>query len=185
MVRARVNEYVDRVRLALHDSFTQDHTPREIAGSFALGTFITMLPTWGVGVLVFFVLARIFAWVNRIALFASVVVFNPVVKWGVYASSFALGFFLLGPVDGFGVGDVPSTGDGGEIVVRLLIGNTILAVVATVVAYLAVHRLVVAYNDRQMPVVEETVEQFVDELDEQTDGGAGDAGRSGREEPVD
>ena len=185
MVRARVNEYVARVRVALHDSFTQEHTPREIAGSFALGTFITMLPTWGVGVLVFFVLARIFAWVNRIALFASVVVFNPVVKWGVYASSFALGFFLLGPVDGFGVGDVPSTGDGSEILVRLLIGNTILAVVATVVAYLAVHRLVVAYNDRQMPVVEETVEQFVDELDEQTDGGAGDAGRSGREEPVD
>lgn len=185
MIRARVSDYVDRVRLALHDSFTQDYTPREIAGSFALGTFITMLPTWGVGVLVFFALARIFAWVNRIALFASVVVFNPVVKWGVYASSFTLGFFLLGPVDGFGVGDVPSTGDGTEILVRLLIGNTILAVVATAMAYFAVHRLVVAYNDRQMPVVEETVEQFVDELEEQTDSGAEDADLSGREEPMD
>lgn len=185
MVRARVSEYVDRVRVALHDSFTQDHTPREIAGSFALGTFITMLPTWGVGVLVFFALARVFAWVNRIALFASVVVFNPVVKWGVYASSFALGFFLLGPVDGFGVGDVPSTGDGSEIFVRLLVGNTVLALVVTAVAYVVVHRLVVAYNDRQMPLVEGTVETLVDELEEQTDTRAGDADSPGHEEPVD
>lgn len=185
MVRVRVSDYVDRVRVALHDSFTEDHTPREIAGSFALGTFITMLPTWGVGVLVFFVLARVFDWINKISLFASVAVFNPVVKWGVYASSFALGFFLLGPVDGFGVGDVPSTGDGSAIFVRLLVGNTILAVVATLVAYLVVHRLVVAYNRREMPVVEETVEQFVEELEERTEEGSTPADSRPSEEVLD
>lgn len=168
MVRARMNEYVDRIRRELHSSFTEDYSPRQIAGSFALGTFITMLPTWGVGLLVFFVLLKLFDWVNKIALFASVLVFNPVVKWGVYASSFTLGFALLGPVDGFGVGDTPSFDDGSEIVVRLLVGNMILAVIATVVAYVVVYRLVVAYNRKELPVVEETVEQFVEELEEQT-----------------
>lgn len=169
MVRARLNGYVDRIRVELHASFTQDYTPRQIAGSFALGTFITMLPTWGVGVLVFFLLIRLFDWINKIALFASVLVFNPVVKWGVYASSFALGFALLGPVDGFGIGDTPSMGDGSEIVVRLLVGNTILAVVATVIAYVVVYRLVVAYNRKEIPVVEETVGQLVEELEDAAD----------------
>lgn len=165
---ARASKYVGRIRRELHSSFTEDYTPRQIAGSFALGTFITMLPTWGLGVLVFFALLKLFDWINKIALFASVLVFNPVVKWGVYASSFTLGFVLLGPVEGFGIGDTPSFDAGSEIVVRLLVGNTILAVIATVVAYVVVYRLVVAYNRKEIPVVEETVEQFVEELDEQT-----------------
>lgn len=169
MVRARFGRYLDRIRAELHASFTEKYTPREVAVSFAVGTFITMLPTFGTGLLVFFLLVALFERINKIALFASVLVFNPVVKWGVYASSFALGFLLLGPVDGFAVGDTPSLGDGSEILVRLLVGNTILAVAATVTAYIVVHRVVVAYNHKQLPVVEETVEQFVEELDKHTD----------------
>lgn len=169
MVRARFEGYLDRIRFELHSSFTEEYTPHEIAASFAVGTFITMLPTLGTGVLVFFLLIYLFDRINKIALFASVLVFNPVVKWGVYAASFTLGFLLLGPVDGFGVGDTPSMNDGSEIIVRLLVGNTILAVIATVVAYIVVYRLVVTYQHKELPVVEETVEQFVEELEGQTE----------------
>ncbi len=169
MVRARLQGYADRIRSEIYSSFTEESTPRQVAGSFAIGTFITMMPTLGAGVLVFFVLIYLFDWINKIALFASVLVFNPVVKWGVYAASFALGFALLGPVEGFGVGDVPSLGEGNDIVLRLLVGNTILAIIATILAYVLAYRLLVAYQKNAFPVVEETVDEFVDELEAQVD----------------
>lgn len=167
MVRARFDEYVVRIKGELHASFTEEYTPREIAGSFALGTFITMLPTLGTGFLVFFVLVYLFDRINKIALFASVLVFNPAVKWGVYAGSFALGFLLLGPVEGFAIGDRPTFDDGSEIIVRLLVGNLILAVIATVIAYVAVLRVVLAYRKKALPVLEHTVGELASELDEQ------------------
>ncbi len=163
----RIGTILSRVRAELYKSLTEDSTPHQVAASFAVGTFITMMPTLGTGVLVFFVLIYLFDWMNKIALFASVIVFNPVVKWGVYAASFALGFLLLGPVEGFGIGDTPAMSDGSEIIVRLLVGNTILAIIATVVAYIVAYRVVVAYKARELPVLEETVDQIVEEIERQ------------------
>ncbi len=160
MFRARIGQYVTRVREELRETFTEDHTTREIAGSFSIGAFITMLPTLGLGLFVFVVIAFLFDRISKLALFASVVVFNPVVKWGVYAASFALGTLLLGPVEGATVSDI-SFSAGPEIVVRLLVGNLILAVVATVGSYVVVHRLAVAYERSQ---VGEIVDEVVDEV---------------------
>lgn len=104
-------------------------------------------------------LVYLFDWINKVALAASVVVFNPVGKWGVYITSVTIGFLLLGPVEGFGVGDVPSLDEGSDIVLRLLVGNLILAVVA----YVVVRRLMVAYERDAFPVVEEAVTEAVEE----------------------
>lgn len=164
--QGRVGQYVSRVREAVYDSLTDEYTPHEIAASFAVGTFITMLPTWGTGLLLFFVLVYLFDWINKVALFASVIVFNPVVKWGVYALSFALGFAILGPVEGVSLSDRPGFSDGWGIVIRLLVGNLILAVIATVAAYVAVYRIATAYHERELPVLEQTVEQVVEGLEE-------------------
>jgi len=164
--QGRFGRYVSRVRAELHASLTEDHTPHQIGASFAVGTFITMLPTLGTGLILFVVLVYLFHWVNKIALFAAVLVFNPVVKWGVYGLSLALGFTLLGPVEGVGVTDTPSLGDGDAILVRLLLGNTILAVIATVVAYVAARRVASAYYARELPVLEHTVEHVVEELEQ-------------------
>jgi len=162
MSRGRFRRYIGRVREELHTAFTEDHTPREIGGSFALGTFITMLPTLGVGLLVFVVIAYVADWVSRISLFASVIVFNPVVKWGVYVASFTLGVLLLGPVEGVSMTDVsPSAGP--EIVIRLVVGNLILAVIATIAAYIVVYRLAVRYRTT---TVAETVDEALEEIAE-------------------
>lgn len=156
-LRSRIEGYVDRVRRELRESFLEEYSSHQIAGSFALGAFITMLPTWGVGVLVFFVLAYLFAWVNKIALFASVVVFNPVVKWGVYAASLTLGFLLLGAVEPIDDAS-PRTAQG--LVVRLLVGNLILAVIATVASYGIVYWLVTRYRARADDIVESVIEEL-------------------------
>lgn len=165
MIRAQVGGYVGRVRTALTGAFAETHTPREVAGSFSLGVFITMLPTLGTGLLVFVVLATAFARVSKIALFASVVVFNPAVKWGVYAASFGLGSLLLGPVEGVtvtGGGGLPM-GAGTAVLIRLLVGNLILAVVAAVPSYFLVHRFAVRYRRGQVPdPVEGALEEVIE-----------------------
>ncbi|PAU84097.1 hypothetical protein CK500_06585 [Halorubrum salipaludis] len=152
MILRRVGTLFDRVRAELHRSFTEEYSSRETAGSFSLGVFITMLPTLGTGLLAFVVLAWAFERINRIAMFASVIVFNPVVKWGVYGTSFTLGTFILGPVPGVSPSSV-SLAAGPAIVTRLVIGNLILACVAAGVSYVAAHRAVAAYERRELGVV--------------------------------
>ncbi|MFP8951401.1 DUF2062 domain-containing protein [Natrialbaceae archaeon A-arb3/5] len=164
MSRARFGRYVDRIREELHTAFNEDATPRELSGSFALGAFITMLPTLGVGLVLFVILAHVFGWVSKLAMFASVLVFNPAVKWGVYVASFALGSVLLGPVEGVSMTSA-SFSAGPEIVVRLVVGNLILAMIAMVVSYVVVHRLAVRY---QSTGVGETIDEALEDIAENT-----------------
>lgn len=155
-----------RLRDAIEDALAEEHTPRQVAASFALGVFITALPTLGIGVVAFFVIAYLFASVSKIALFASVLVLNPVVKWGVYAASYWLGALMLGPA-GVTVTTVsPSAAP--EIVLRLLVGNLLLAVVFTLVGYLVAYRLTVEYRRRRddVGVVEAALEEVVELLPE-------------------
>jgi uncharacterized protein (DUF2062 family) len=153
MILRRVRELLARAKAELHRSFTEEYSSRETAGSFSLGVFITMLPTLGTGLIAFVVLAWLFSRINRIALFASVIVFNPVVKWGVYGTSFALGTTILGPVPGVTPSSV-SLSAGPAIVVRLVLGNVILAVLAAAVSYIAAHRVVTTYERRDRGVVD-------------------------------
>ncbi len=163
MIRSRVSEQTTRIRTELRRAFDEDHTPRETASSFATGAFITMLPTLGVGLLVFLAIVYLFDSISKIALFASVIVFNPVVKWGVYVSSFTLGVLLLGPVEGVTMADV-SIHAGSEIVVRLLVGNLILALIATAISYVVVYRLAARYERTEIGA---TIDDAVDEIVEE------------------
>ena len=160
MIATRLDAWGVRVKAELQRSFTEEYSSRETAGSFALGVFITMLPTLGVGLLVFVVLAWLFDRINRIALFASVVVFNPVVKWGVYAASFTLGVAILGPPDVPVSATEVSFAAGPEIVARLLVGNLILAVIAAVPGYFVCYQFVEAYKERNVDLVK-TIEGVV------------------------
>lgn len=165
MVTAALSGYVTRVRRAVRASLTEDYTPHQVASSFAVGTFICMLPTLGIGLAVFFVLSFVFRWMNKLALFASAAIFNPILKTGVWVISLAVGFFLLGSVDGFAVGDVPTLGDGTAIVVRLVVGSFVLAVPTAILAYVAMYRVVVAYERRQLPALQGAVEGVVEGMD--------------------
>jgi len=144
MILRRARSVLDRTAAEVQRSFTDRYTTRETAGSFSVGVFITMLPTLGTGLIAFVVLAWASDRVNRIAMAASVIVFNPAVKWGVYASSFALGTTLLGPVPGMSPTTV-SLAAGPQILTRLLVGNLILAAVAAALSYAVCFQLVAAY----------------------------------------
>lgn len=163
---ARVRTRVAAVRRKVEEALREQHTPEQVASSFAIGVFITALPTLGVGVLAFFVIAYLFENVSKIALFASVIVLNPVVKWGVYGTSFWLGSSILGPVEGISLSQVSIDAAPG-IVSRLLVGNLLIAVLFTVVAYFGAYRLTVEYRRRRgdVGILEEAYEGLFDRTD--------------------
>ncbi len=149
MVRQRVREVLAEVKDRLITAFVEDHTSHEVAFSYSLGVFITALPSLGTGLLVFIALAFLFDRISKIALFASVVVLNPVVKWGVYGASYSLGRVILGPVPGvtFSRADV-SLSAGPDILVRLWLGNLILATIFAVIGYFVALRVVNEFRRR-------------------------------------
>ncbi len=170
MILRRVKNVLARAKSELRRSFTEEHTPQETAGSFSLGVFVTMLPTLGTGLILFVVLAWAFDRINRVALFASVIVFNPVVKWGVYGASFAIGTTILGPVPGVTRSAV-SLSAGPEVVTRLLVGNLLLAIIATAAAYVVAYRLVSTYEYTDIPVIDAVTDLVGDEESAASDDG--------------
>lgn len=166
-MRARIAQYLRRLRNRLHESFAEEYTPQEVSGSFAIGVFITMLPTLGTGLLVFVLLSYLFDRINKLALFASVLVLNPAIKWGVYAASLTLGSILLGPVDRPSELEF-SLDVGREVLLRLLVGNLLLAVVVTLVGYLVVYRMVLRYREHELAVVDTVLDGIEGEDSEST-----------------
>ena len=155
--------YIDRIRAEIRRSISDEYSPHQIASSFAIGVFITMLPTLGTGLIVFAIISYLSSWINKVALFASVLVLNPVVKWGVYAGSMALGILLLGPVPILDDGEV-AVEAGQEVLVRLLVGNTILAVIATVLGYVIVYRAAERYQRSASEFFGTVIEELDEEL---------------------
>lgn len=142
-----VGGYRDRARGALRTAFSEDHPPKQIAASFAVGVFVTALPTLGTGVIVLGWIGYRFEWANRLALVASVAILNPMAKGAVYVASYATGVALLGPVPGATRADI-GLDAGVEVVVRLLVGNAVLAAAFAVVGYVFALRAVHAYRRR-------------------------------------
>ena len=147
MLRERVRRTRTAVGERLESAFLDNYSPQEVAFSFGLGLFITALPTLGTGVLVFLLLIYLFKQVSKIALFASVLVLNPAVKWGVYAISYWLGQRLLGPVPGFSFDGVDLSA-GPAVLTRLWVGNLIVACAFAVVGYVLALGLVLDLRRR-------------------------------------
>lgn len=145
-MRHRIGRLRERVNRRLVQAFVETHTPREVAVSFSIGVFVTALPTLGTGLLVFLGLA-VLSRVSKIAMFASVLVLNPVVKWGVYAASYSLGRLLLGPAPDASFTSV-SASMGVDVLARLWLGNLLLATLFAVVGYVFALRTVEAFRRR-------------------------------------
>ena len=147
MIRDRLALYRDRVRRALLAAFREEHTPHEIALSFAIGIFITAMPSGGLGIGLFFLFIYWWSWVSKPAIFASVVVLNPIIKPVVYIASYQVGAFLFGTEP-----RVPSTHSSLETIITIvqlvLIGNLIIALVLSVLSYVTVLHLTRAHRQQ-------------------------------------
>lgn len=147
MTSGRVKGYVGQVQQRLHTAVAEDHPPHHVAVSFAIGIFVTALPSLGTGLVVLAWVGYQFAWANKVALGAAVAVLNPLAKSSFYAASFVTRTALLGPIPGVALVDVRLDA-GADVLARLLVGNAVLAVVLTAVSYVVVYRMIRAYRQR-------------------------------------
>lgn len=127
-------EYGQRLQRRLREAFAQDYPPEQTAASFALGLFLTALPNLGASVVVLGVIGRRVDRANSLALLAAVAILNPLAKGTVYVASFLLGAAILGPVPAVARADIGLSA-GREILIRLVVGNAVLAVVFAAVGY--------------------------------------------------
>ncbi|MFC7205388.1 DUF2062 domain-containing protein [Haloferax namakaokahaiae] len=140
----------DRIRTGIIAAFEAQHTPHEIALSFAFGVFVTVLPTAGTALALFVLVSYYVERASKLALGATVVIFNPPVKWALYGASFWLGSFLLGPVGTAPVDPTQFTLDAGyDIIVRQLLGNAIFAVGLAVLGYVLAYAVAQVYYQRE------------------------------------
>ncbi|MCU4925235.1 DUF2062 domain-containing protein [Halobacteria archaeon AArc-dxtr1] len=151
MLRERLSTYRDRARRELTTAMTAEYTPHEIALSFAIGLFVTAMPTGGLGIGLLLGLAYWQAWASKAAMIAAIAVLNPLVKPAVYVASYQLGAALLGSELVVSLGH-PTLDLGLEIVQFLLFGNLVIALLLAALGYVAVFRVTVAYRQRQEQV---------------------------------
>ncbi|MFB6236571.1 MAG: DUF2062 domain-containing protein [Halopenitus sp.] len=163
-MRNRLSQLEARIRAELEAAMRESHTPGEISASFTFGVFLSVFPTLGLNLVVFLLLAWVSDRVSKVALFASVIVVNPVVKWGLYVASFAVGVAILGSVEGVVIADL-SFQAGPDVLTRLFLGSLIIAVAVVVPCYALTHRSVLAYRRTDAAVVAEVEELVEPEAD--------------------
>lgn len=147
MLRERLLLYRDRVRRELTRAFREHHTPHEVATSFAIGIFVTALPTGGLGIGLFFVFAYWWSWISKPAIFSSVAVCNPFVKPAIYVASLQVGAIALGTG-----GLVPDEGTAVEsaaaVAYQFVIGTIITAIALAMAGYAVVLHLTRVHRRR-------------------------------------
>lgn len=114
-------------------------SPKHIALAFAVGTFISVLPTPGLNLVLATLLASLFKQLNRAGLLAAIAVWNAVVVAPIYALSHKVGTSL--PVF-----------SEQNLAVGFLVGNLLLAVVITAVSYLIVHVGIGRYQTQKIHI---------------------------------
>lgn len=157
MIRDSVGSYRVRVRKEFEAALAEEHTPHEVSTSFAIGVFITALPTLGLGLGLFVVLLYFVRWLSKIALFGSVLVLNPAVKPVVYALSYWVGDLLVDP-EPVVFFDVVILDYAFNVTRRLLLGNVLVAIGLSAVSYVVARAVIREYRRRDVDVVEYVID---------------------------
>jgi len=89
-LRSKLKEY-------LEDILKTNSSPESIAMGFSLATLIAILPTPGFGIFIALFIALIFKKINKVAIMAAFVVWNPLVLAPLYWLSYMLGDLFYKP----------------------------------------------------------------------------------------
>ncbi len=155
MQQGRLGTYWTKARAELRRAFAEQHTPHEVAGSFAIGVFVTTLPTGGLGLGLFWLLTRLSARISSIAIFSSVLVINPLVKAPMYVAAFWVGSLIFGrsPTS------LEASAEGAVSVALMTVsGFVVFGIGVAIVGYAIVYGMTRAYQARELHIVDELVD---------------------------
>jgi len=112
-------------------------TPQSIALGFAIGTFIAILPTFGLGLLIALFIISLFPKLSKISLIFAFVIWNPFVLISLYGLSYKLGEFLFGPAPYIHY-KLNLFEKVYFLTRRYLVGNLIISLILSIISYLSI-----------------------------------------------
>ncbi len=125
-----------------HQVLRTDISPNRIAGSFALGTALAILPTPGISILIGLLLSFLFKKIHTLSLALAFIVWNPFIVTPLYVLSYQIGdfFFASRPIS-------PVNIEFANIFVafsrRFLLGNLIVSLSFAIVSFFIIRFLVI------------------------------------------
>jgi len=141
MVRKHYHNYKKKIKKHFHEVMKEQKSSHSIAFGFAIGTFITILPTPGFNILMAFLIALVYEKVNKISLFFSLAIWNPFTLIPMYALSLKIGNLLFGPLAVVEY-DLSFFDMVFNYSRRFLIGNVILATFTALASYFIIKDMV-------------------------------------------
>ena len=119
-------------------------SPHNIALGFAIGSFISILPTPGFNLLLGFFVLLIFEKVNKFSLFAGILFWNPLTSIPIYYYSYKLGDLLFGQSTLI-VYNLSIFKHVYIFARRFLVGNLIIALTISLISYFVLRGIFTLY----------------------------------------
>ncbi|MEP2025662.1 MAG: DUF2062 domain-containing protein [Reichenbachiella sp.] len=127
---------------------TSDHS---VAVGFAVGSFVAILPTPGISILIGVAIVAIFKTINKYALFSAMVVWNIWTLAPIYWASYEIGEAIFGDTEvvAFEFQQLDQVFD---YTLRFMVGNLFLSIPISVLSYFLVRAAVRKYKRRRESV---------------------------------
>lgn len=136
-----------RSKRHFHKVIKLKSTPHDIAFGFAVGSFIVILYTPLLNLILCFLAMLLFPKANKIALFGSLIVWNPITMIPIMFLSYNLGTLIAGP-DFFIVSGIHWIDKFALPLSKYLIGNIIISVVLSLASYFVVKYFAQKHQDK-------------------------------------
>lgn len=143
-----VNKIIEKLKEHFHEVTRIKKSEHSIALGFAIGTFISIIPTPGFNILLGLLVVLIYEKVNKFSLFGAMAFWNPLTLAPIYLLSYEIGNFLFGslPVVKYNIVLLDQIYNFSR---RFLVGNFILAIIISALSYYIVKKVVYLYKKRR------------------------------------
>ena len=149
-----MKKYIHKIKKFYHKHYhrtlRQKHSPHQIALGFAIGTFIGIIPTGGLGIFLGLLVIYFYKELSKIAVFAGMAIWNPFTMVPVYYASYKIGDIIFDTRTNIDINPNETfLRHAFNFSERYLLGNLILAIMITSISYFFMRKAVIAYRNRK------------------------------------
>jgi uncharacterized protein len=142
-----VKKFIRKLKYHFQEVLKIKKSPSSIAGGFAIGTFLAILPTFGFGILIGFFILLIFKRVSKISMLIAFVVWNPLILISLYGISYYIGDLIFGELQLVEY-ELTFLEQIYRYSRRLLVGSVVVSIVVSFVSYWVIYWVSREYQKR-------------------------------------
>ena len=141
------NQFIKKLKNHFIEVLKIKKSPHSLALGFAIGTFISIIPTPGLNILIGLLILTIFPKVSKLSLLGAIFFWNPVLTIPIYTLAYKLGDIIFSnePIIRFNIVFLDYVYNLSR---RLLLGSLILATFFSILSYFIVRILVRKYYSK-------------------------------------